>query len=864
MIKRITAAFVALALGVALSLVGASAAQAHTGDLSATAVCQTDGTYKITYKLTISNTTEAGSTKWSIGTTSFAHTPTSNADLPGTVQPGTVASTGSGVYTLGTTTVPGTSTKAPWAYAFTTWVPDNFTKGSDGGDITLAGTCADTPDSSTITFCHYDNGQGGKYTSNTTSVSVFYQAGHLQHSQDIYPAGTYIKNGVTHTWPAQGDQSLLQWNDCLAVDAAASVSVTPATCTAAGTVSWTGLVNATGGVLDQTPGTHNAVATATANHAFPAGTGVSADGKTKTISYTIVAQLSGNNCLATASLTPTTSCTANSTQTPTVSHATLTSGALETTPGNYSATFTADSGYHFSNNSSTLVIPYTIVGPLGYQNTNPTAPCYQTVDVVPTFPTATGPTCATAGALPALPTDQTGITFSWAPDGLTMVATAQAGYSFANGTVTTHLYTTPGGATGYQNTNPDAPCYQPVAVTPSFPAPTGPTCDAAGSLPELPTGQTGITYSWAQDGLTMVATTTAGYVFPDGTVTTHTYDQPADAIGYQNSNPEAACYKLVDVAGEVNHTDQTCSVDSALVGGSITVTITDHVTYVITDSSDADVPFDGTTGKTGLLAPGTYTVAVSADTGYSLTTPSSVQVVIAPFDGDCGHVDASVSASAQKFDEQCITDGESFLVPGYIVVGITTGIDYTITNSSNDNIPFDATSGSTGGIPAGSYVVHPTAQVGFTLANPGDIPLTIAASDDARCGLPTDATVDPSAVQVQLGCSTAGSYTLSSDQVDPTAVIWTVNGSVVAQGTYTVTTPGSYHIVAAPNAPTWGFDHTIQPWDFTFTAPTTCDLKTLALTGTSPTGALVLGGFAVLFGLALLFRAERRRKTARG
>jgi len=776
---------------------------------------------------------------------------------------------------------------------------------------------------------------------------VFFQAGHLQHSQDIYPAGTYIKNGVTHTWPAQGDQSLLQWDDCLAVNAAASVSVTTATCTAAAVVTWTGLVNATGGVLDQTPGTHNAVATATAHHAFPAGAGVSADGTTKTISYTIVAQLSGNNCLATATLTPATSCTANSTQTPTVSHATLTSGALATTPGNYSATFTADSGYHFSNNSSTLVIPYTIVGPLGYQNTNPTAPCYKTVDVVPTFPAATGPTCATAGALPALPTDQTGITFSWAPDGLTMVATPTAGYSFADGTVTTHLYTTPGGATGYQNTNPDAPCYQEVPVTPSFPSPTGPTCDAAGSLPALPSGQTGVTYSWAQDGLTMVATATAGYFFPDGTVTTHTYDQPADAIGYQNSNPEAACYKplpvtpsfpkaegptctvggslpelptgqtgidyswdqdgltmvatatpgyffpdgtvtthtydqpadalgyqntnpdapcykLVDVSGAVNHTDQTCSVESVLVGGSITVTITDHVVYVITDSSNAVVPFDSTTGKTGLLAPDTYTVAVSADTGYNLTSPSSVQVVVSAYGDQCGHVDASVTASAQKFDEQCITDGESFLVLGFIEVGIATGVDYTITNAANDTIPFDGTTGDTNGLPAGHYVVHPTAQAGFTLANPGDIPLDLLATDDIRCQLPTDATVDPSAVQVQLGCTKAGSYTLSSDQIDPTAVIWTVNGSTVTQGTYTVTTPGSYHIVAAPNAPTWGFDHPVAPWDFVFTAPTTCDLKTLALTGTSPTSALVLGGFAVLFGLALVFRAERRRKTARG
>lgn len=137
------------AIGIALGLTVAAvpiAASAHTGDLNAAAVCQTDGTYKVTYSLTISKTDETGVTNWKVGTSTFEGTPTSDAGLAGAI-----ASTGSGTIVLGTTTVPGTSTSAPWAYAFTTWSPDGYTKGSDGGNIELAGTCA-PPDFATASY----------------------------------------------------------------------------------------------------------------------------------------------------------------------------------------------------------------------------------------------------------------------------------------------------------------------------------------------------------------------------------------------------------------------------------------------------------------------------------------------------------------------------------------------------------------------------------------------------------------------------------------------------------------------------------------------------------------------------------------
>lgn len=136
--KKLLSALGALVLGVGLAVAGVStAAQAHTGDLNASAVCNTTtGEYDVTYVLTISQTGLSGVTNWRTGDHDFNGTPGDNTGLSGAI-----VSTGAGDITLGTISVPGTETSAPWAYAFTTW-SDNYTQGSDGGDIALAGDCS--------------------------------------------------------------------------------------------------------------------------------------------------------------------------------------------------------------------------------------------------------------------------------------------------------------------------------------------------------------------------------------------------------------------------------------------------------------------------------------------------------------------------------------------------------------------------------------------------------------------------------------------------------------------------------------------------------------------------------------------------
>ena len=294
MFKKFIAAIGTLVLAVGLSVVAVAApSSAHTGDLNATAVCNTTtGQYDVTYKLTISNTSLAGTTYWRTGTTSFEGTPTSNTGLTN----GPVASTGAGVYTLGTISLPGTSTRAPWAYAYTTW-SDNFTKGSDGGDIRLDGTCtipfdwnwqyaAPTCDALTVTYpANIPAGQANdvnvriKYGSNYgTELTLNF------HNNAGTWSGTQVFTYSTHpNWPAnigpfkvvwtQVGGTNYHWEGEVACnqpvpDASASVTIVPPTCSAGAQLVLNTPVNAT---WDSVTGAYSVTATAVAGHTFPGG-----------------------------------------------------------------------------------------------------------------------------------------------------------------------------------------------------------------------------------------------------------------------------------------------------------------------------------------------------------------------------------------------------------------------------------------------------------------------------------------------------------------------------------------------------------------------------------------------------------------
>ena len=86
---------------------------------------------------------------------------------------------------------------------------------SDYSKTWTTAACAPDTSSQKITFCHATGSDSNPYVKLTTDVGAFYKAGHIDHTGDIYPAGSFTKGGHDFSWKAQGDQSLLQYADCV-------------------------------------------------------------------------------------------------------------------------------------------------------------------------------------------------------------------------------------------------------------------------------------------------------------------------------------------------------------------------------------------------------------------------------------------------------------------------------------------------------------------------------------------------------------------------------------------------------------------------------------------------------------------------
>ncbi|MDB5170252.1 MAG: putative serine protease, subtilase family [Candidatus Saccharibacteria bacterium] len=123
-------------------------------------------------------------------------------DGPKTVAPGS-----SGSFTINT----GQQSLSSGSVTFTM----AWTNGAPGTDQVTANfnalSCAppDDGDTKKIAFCHATGSATNPYVFIETSVNAFFQAGHIDHPNDIWPAFSYVKNGETINVPAQGDQSLL-------------------------------------------------------------------------------------------------------------------------------------------------------------------------------------------------------------------------------------------------------------------------------------------------------------------------------------------------------------------------------------------------------------------------------------------------------------------------------------------------------------------------------------------------------------------------------------------------------------------------------------------------------------------------------
>jgi len=979
MLKKVLASVSALALALGMIALVAGPASAHTGDLSATAVCQTDGTYKVTYTLTISATSLPGSTKWSIGTTSFAHTPTSNSDLPGTVQPGTVASTGAGAYVLGTKTLPGSSTQAPWAYAFTTWT-DGVTKGSDGGDISLAGNCGDDT-SKKITLCHATGSNSNPYSITDDSVNaIINHSGHGAHPNDIIPPFTYTLHGTPGSYPGQNWTAVSQLyynNDCNAVSVTPTkVTFTDAVCTAAGQYgagSFT-IASVPTGVQYQYSTTSNSGPWTNVG----AGTTTIAAGVTV---YVQAIALDGYKLTGTTSWSHTISHpTASKCVVPTAP--TLTQSVC-TTPGNSNpASYTIPASttvkYQIKNGANwndvsagdhtVSTFPTTVVIRAVVIGTNIIVPGSTTewtfvfsspgdckVTVTPTAATFHDAVCTGPGTSSdntyTIPS-KTGVhyqvkvgngawsdvaagTYTVGAVTIHIQALPDTGYTLSGTTTWDHTFVSPGACLVSTS----------VSTVPSF---VDGTCTAPGVLSDSSytlTATTGVDYQVSTDNSTFTPASAGTHVVPAGT---HIWITASAQTGYLLTGPSAWDHlfpatdcTVTAIPVDPSHADQTCVVGTDGKGSFVSGYI------VIPSTTGAQYYIDGSPVSAGNIpeAPGDYTVTATALPGYILSGypadgwPEHIKAA-----NGCGNV---TPVEPTVVDRVCgvNSDGNGDYTTGYIDIPSTVGVNYYIDGTlaaagHHDLAPGDYTVTFAaipdytlaGDYPADGWVetiagnpcgdVHPVepnvvdqtcvvnidtdhgtlvtgyidipnttgvnyyidgvlAAAGHHDLAPGDYTVTFAAIPDYTlagdfpeggwvetigaaklCGdLVTHPAVTPIVTQVQLGCSTDGSYTLSNDLADANAVFWTVDGSPVAQGTYQVTSAKTVHVHVAANGPDYGFNDPKQQtdWTLTFAAPTTCDLKTLALTGSTPVGGMLLAYFMLLAGIGIVaVRAVRR------
>ena len=490
-------------------------------------------------------------------------------------------------------------------------------------------------------------------------------------------------------------------------------------------------------------------------------------------------------------------------------------------------------------------------------------------EVTPAAATSTNPYCTAAGAVGGggytIPTQQTGVkyqlwdaaTSTWSdiaagtynanPGAVVKIqAVATSGYKFKQGVTTSWTFTL---------TTPDASkCVVPTAPTadPSECTTTaGSSTTATYTIPNAPAG-----YRYFLQGsatplaggpvdvtafpttIEIVAIANAGYTFPAGTTTTwtFTFSSPGD------------CHVEVTPAAVVSNPAE-CTAPGVSSNNGFTITATPGVIYHLsTDSTPLAAGFHS-------LGSGASSVEIqaTAEDHYVLTG-----TVDWPFTFVAA-TDCLIKADfivPQPTSQTC--SATDILTDAFITIP-------SIADSPHVTYFIDNVAAAPGDhvLKPGTYLVSAVANTGYFLQGykgPWSETLTSALP----CGdLVTHPWLFPLASQHQLGCFANGSYTLSNSINDAAALIWTVNGSIVSPGTYSVGAAGAVTVHAATSAPSYGLETgATTDWTFHFVRPTKCDLTTLALTGSTPVGWIVLGYILLVSGLTLVaVRFARRRPS---
>lgn len=209
-LRRLAAALTTLVLGAGLAIAGAVApASAHHNTISGVGVCHADSsTFDITW--TVVNSEDK---------TEEVVVSSNESLVP----------VGTGLGKKGTATFTDYGVEAGTHELTLTTEWSNGLRSSDTGSVTVSGDCGDGAVQK-VTFCHATGSASNPYVRLTTSVRAFYHAGHIGHQdgRDIYPEFSYVVKGETYAVPAQGDQALLQFEDCSASTVPAAPVLAPA------------------------------------------------------------------------------------------------------------------------------------------------------------------------------------------------------------------------------------------------------------------------------------------------------------------------------------------------------------------------------------------------------------------------------------------------------------------------------------------------------------------------------------------------------------------------------------------------------------------------------------------------------------
>lgn len=448
------------------------------------------------------------------------------------------------------------------------------------------------------------------------------------------------------------------------------------------------------------------------------------------------------------------------------------------------------------------------------------------------------------------------------PTTIVIVAKANAGYTFPAGTTTTWTFTFSSPGDCHVDVTPAAVVSNPATCTaPGVSSDNGFTITATpGVIYHVSTDNTPLAAGFHSLGsgassIEIVATAEAHYVLTGTVDWTFTFVAATDC--------------LVPVpAGDPVFVDGGCDVSGNAVVGTYTVLEADHVHYVASVNGGAPTPL--VVDVKNPAQPGDSVVITPiVDAGYVIT-PAILTEHLSHVFATPGLCKADFIKPAATSQSCIVTGGDGQLDSEVVKAAVThTLTDAFITIPSLADSPhvtyfIDNVIAAPGKhvLKPGTYVVSAVANTGYFLQGYNGPWTEVLTSAEPCSDLITHPLVSPLASQHQLGCFANGSYTLSNSINDAAALTWTVNGSIVSPGTYSVNSAGTVTVHAAANGPAYGLENgAITDWTFHFVRPTSCDLTTLALTGSTPTGWIVFGYLLLISGLTLVaVRFARRRE----